>query len=151
LIRSPSVRPDRPIKPNCFIPAGATKQSGAPTKPFSVPHDNNLKPKGDDNVCVQTTGIGHVGIHLQPNLPRILQEIFDGHAKAQMEYRDGRLMQVATAIPLASIGSRRRAAFGYLAFERISPVYIAACSQICPPARLGALLCWKLSPCSSAS
>jgi hypothetical protein len=147
----PAVPSSHSVLVKYFIRAGATKQSAAPTKPFLVPHENNLKPTWGDNVSVQTMGDGRVGIHHQPDLPRILQEIFDGHPKAQVEYRDGRLMQVATAIPPGPVASRRYAAFECPALEQIRGLYIAACSQICPPARLGALSCWKLSPCSSAS
>jgi hypothetical protein len=40
----------------CFVPAGATKQSAAPTKPFLVPHENKQKPTQGDNPSVQTMG-----------------------------------------------------------------------------------------------
>jgi len=34
------------------------------------------------NDLSQTTGVGHVGIHHQSNLPPVLQKLFDRHAKA---------------------------------------------------------------------
>jgi hypothetical protein len=97
--------------------AAPTKQSAAPTKPFSIPHENTLKPKAGDNVLVQTTGVGHVGVHLQLCLPRILQKIFDRHSKAQVDYRDGRLMQVATVIRPGPVASKRCATFEYPGIE----------------------------------
>jgi hypothetical protein len=70
----------------------ATKQSATATKPFSVRDENSRKPTAGDSADVQTMGIGHVGIYHQPCLPPVLQEIFDRHAKAQVEHRGGRLM-----------------------------------------------------------
>jgi hypothetical protein len=103
------------------------------------------------NVVIRAMGIGHVGIHFQPGLPPVLQEIFDRHAQAQVEHRDRRLMKAAMAMPPGPVASKRSAALAAPGLERISRVYIAASSRICPPARLGALSCWKLSLCSSAS
>jgi len=65
----------------------------APTKPFSVPHENKLKQTSGQNVAIRTMGIGHVGIHFQPGLPAVLQEIFGRHAKASVEHRNGRLIR----------------------------------------------------------
>jgi hypothetical protein len=60
-----------------------TKQSVAPTKPFSLPRENTLKRMPGINTPDQTTGFDHVGHHYQPDLPPVVQEIPGRRAEAE--------------------------------------------------------------------
>jgi hypothetical protein len=52
-----------------------TKQFSAPTKPFLSPREDRLKPKPITNAAIRTTRFGHVGLHHQPDLPLVAQEL----------------------------------------------------------------------------
>jgi len=60
-----------------------TKQSVAPTKPFSLPRESALKRMPGINSLVQTTGFDHVGHHHQPDLPPVVQELPRRRAEAE--------------------------------------------------------------------
>jgi hypothetical protein len=60
-----------------------TKQSVAPTKPFSLPRENTLKRMPGINTPDQTMGFDHVGHHYQPDLPPVVQEIPGRRAEAE--------------------------------------------------------------------